>query len=191
MDAQACWSPAAWNSTWATVHSEQGVGSSSRSVSTAPAVTWRRASRAVVSTAKVTDGSSRWVLPGCRAGRSGECREELPDVLDEQVGGVVRGPVPAAVIGVPGDDGVVVAFGEPAHGVEVEGEGGQADRHGGGLGGIGVAGGTVVLVVEPGRRGGGVGEPVQRHIGQDVLGAERGAEQLTAPGQLPGRRVRQ
>jgi hypothetical protein len=92
---------------------------------------------------------------------------------------------------VPGDDVAVVAFGELADGVEVEGEGGEADRHGGGLGGGGGHGGTVVLVVEPCGRRGGVGKPVQRGVGQDVVGAERGAEELPAPGQLTGRRIGQ
>src|SRR5438105_4239215 len=32
--AHPCWSPAAWNSTWVTVHSAQGVGSVSRPAGT-------------------------------------------------------------------------------------------------------------------------------------------------------------
>src|SRR5687768_8229693 len=124
MDAQACWSPAAWKSTWATVHSEHGVGSSSRSAATAAVVTLRSASRAVVITVKVTDGSFRWFLPALRPGGH-ESGEELADVLDEQIGRVVRGPVPAALVGVPADDVLVVALGVPADGVKVKGERGE------------------------------------------------------------------
>jgi hypothetical protein len=53
---------------------------------------------------------------------SPEAAEELAEVTDQQVGGVVGGPVAAAVELVPGDDVGVVALGEPADRSEVEGE---------------------------------------------------------------------
>ena len=44
----------------------------------------------------------------------------------------------------------------------------------------------VVLGVEAGRGGGGVGEPVDGHVGEDVVVAEGVAEELAAPGELAG-----
>ncbi|MEH1127881.1 hypothetical protein [Micromonospora sp. CPCC 206061] len=41
-----------------------------------------------------------------------ELREELADVADEQIGCVVGGVVPAAVVVVPGNDVGVLVFGE-------------------------------------------------------------------------------
>src|SRR4029453_1401151 len=67
---------------------------------------------------------------GRRRARSAQGAVELAEVADEQVGGVVGGPVAAAVKLVPGDDVGVVAVGEPADRPEVEGEAGQAQRDG-------------------------------------------------------------
>ena len=44
----------------------------------------------------------------------------------------------------------------------------------------------MVLGVEAGRGGGGVGEPVDGHVGEDVVVAEGVAEELAAPGELAG-----
>ena len=112
----------------------------------------------------------------------------MAEVAEEQVGGVVGGPVAAAVVLVPGDDAGVVAFGEAADGSEVEGEAGQADGDGGRPGGLG---GVLVLVVEAGRRRGGVGQPVDGDVGDDVVLAQGVAEQLAAPAELAGRGVGQ
>src|SRR5215218_4556733 len=140
----------------------------------------------------VLPASSGWACPasccgdgsqGRRRAPSAELGEELAEVAGEEVGGVVGGPVAAAVELAPGDDVGVVAVGEAAQGPEVVGEAGQPHGDGGGLGGVG---GVVVLVVEAGRRGGGVGQPVDGHIGQEVVGAEGVAEQLAAPGELAG-----
>ena len=98
------------------------------------------------------------------------------------------GPVAAAVELAPGDDIGVVALGEPADRPEVVGEARQADGHRGRPGRVF---GMLVLVVEAGRRCRGVGQPVDRDVGQDLVGAERVTEQLAAPGELTGGRVGQ
>ena len=59
---------------------------------------------------------------GSLGARSAQTAEELAEVAEQQVGGVVRGPVAAAVELAPGDDVGVVALGEPADRSEVEGE---------------------------------------------------------------------
>src|SRR4029450_8103432 len=81
--------------------------------------------------------------------RSAKRPEEGAQVAGEQVGGVVGGPVAAAVELAPGDDVGVVAFGELADRPEVVGEAGQAHGDGGRLGRVA---GVLVLVVEAGRR---------------------------------------
>src|SRR5215216_3000326 len=81
-----------------------------------------------------------WYLP--------EPAEEVADVADEEVGGVVGGPVAAAVVLAPGDDVGVVAFGEPADRPEVVGETRQADGRGGRTARLF---GMLVLVVEAAR----------------------------------------
>src|SRR5918997_5521311 len=80
---------------------------------------------------------------------SPEPAEELADVADEEFGGVVGGPVAAAVELAPGDDVLVVALCEPADRPEVVGEARQADGRSGRLGGMF---GALVFVVEAGRR---------------------------------------
>src|SRR5687768_15511196 len=119
-----------------------------------------------------------WHLP--------EPAEELADVAHEEVGGVVGGPVTAAVELAPGDDVGVVAFGEFADRPEVIGETRKADGHRGRPGRVF---GMLVFVVEAGRRCRGVGQPVDRDVGQDLIGAKCLPEQLAAPGELTGGRV--
>src|SRR5215207_3563115 len=66
--------------------------------------------------------SSTDSLPGAALARSAKASEELAEVTEQQVGGVVRGPVAAAVELAPRDDVGVVALGEPADRSEVEGK---------------------------------------------------------------------
>ena len=123
---------------------------------------------------------------GVGGDRSAELAEELADVGDQQVGGVVGGPVAAAVELAPGGDVVVIAFGEAAQWAEVVGERGQADREGRRLGRLLL---VRVLVVEAGRGGGGVGEPVDGGVGEDQIGVGDTGEELADPGELAGGRV--
>src|SRR5512132_4016991 len=102
----------------------------------------------------VVGSGQRRHQPAGAARSSAEAGEELAQVGGEQVGGVVGGPVAAAVELAPGDDVGVVALGELADRSEVEGEVGQALVDGGRLGRLG---GVLVLVVAAGRRRGGVG----------------------------------
>src|SRR5215218_10450310 len=139
----------------------------------------RRRGHRVWSSSSSTAGAAR---------SSAEAAEELADITEQQVRSVVGGPVAAAVELAPGDDVGVVAFGEPADRSEVEGEAGQADGDGGRPGRLC---GVLVLVVEAGRRRRGVGQPVDRDVGDDVVLAQGVAEQLAAPGDLPGRGVGQ
>ena len=60
--------------------------------------------------------------------------EELPYVVDEEVGSVLGGVVTAPIVEIPGDDVLVVAFGEGPDRLVVVGEVGQAERHSGGFG---------------------------------------------------------
>ncbi|MET7728447.1 RHS repeat domain-containing protein [Streptomyces mirabilis] len=120
--------------------------------------------------------------------RSDYFREESADVREKQVRGLVGCPVPATVVLVPLNDVRVVAFGELARRLEVVAERGQADRHGRRFGRRQA---VVVLEVEPGGGGRGVGEPVDRDVGEQFVVGHRIHDQLPTPGELPVRRVRQ
>ena len=74
-----------------------------------------------------------------------EAAEKLTDVVDKEIGGVVSGPVAAAVVLIPGDDIAMVALGETTDGREVVGEAGQARR---GRRRLARVLGMVILVVE-------------------------------------------
>ncbi len=118
--------------------------------------------------------------PGARSAKS---VEELADVTNQQVGGVVGGPVAAAVELAPGDDVGVVALGEPADRSEVEGKASQAQGNRCRLSRVV---GVLVLVIEAAGRRRGVGQPVDGHVGDDVVLAQGVAKELAAPGDLPG-----
>jgi hypothetical protein len=96
-----------------------------------------------------------------------EATEKLADVVDEEIGGVVSGPVAATVVLIPGDDVAMVALGEAADGREVVGEAGQARRD---RRRLGRALGMVILVVEACRGRSGIRQPVDRDVSEDFIG---------------------
>ena len=71
---------------------------------------------------KRLDTTYRQLEDALASDASPEAAEELAEVTDKQVRGVVGGPVAAAVEFAPGDDVRVVALGEPADRSEVESE---------------------------------------------------------------------
>jgi hypothetical protein len=74
--------------------------------------------------------------------------EEPSDIVEQEIWGVVGGPVAPAVELRPMHNVGVVAFGEPADRPEVEGETRQADGHRGQPARLF---GVLVLVIEAGR----------------------------------------
>ena len=97
-----------------------------------------------------------------------EAAEKLTDVVDKEIGGVVSGPVAAAVVLIPGDDIAMVALGETTDGREVVGEAGQARR---GRRRLARVLGMVILVVEACRGRSGIRQPVDRDVSKDFIGA--------------------
>src|SRR6185503_1394933 len=81
---------------------------------------------------------------------------ELANVTRPQVDCLVWREMTTAVEPRPPDDVPVIALREPPDAAEVAGEGGQAERD---RGRLGRTAGVRVLVVEPGSRGGRLGEP--------------------------------
>src|SRR4051794_35797366 len=97
---------------------------------------------------------------------SGAPAEERPDVVDQQAGLFQGGEVAAPVHLGPVHD-VVVPLGEAAHRRgDVAGEHGDARRH---LQARAVGEGGARLEIQPGRRSGGAGEPVEHHVGEDAV----------------------
>src|SRR5262245_39034556 len=112
---------------------------------------------------------------------------ELANVADEQVRHLVCRVVAASVVGMPGNDVAVVAFGQTPNRPEVVREagepGGDRRRLARAFGGVHV----VVVLAARGRSG--VREPVDRDVGERKVVTDRWAEQLTAPRELPHWRV--
>ena len=128
---------------------------------------------------------------------SAQLAEELPDVADEQVGGLHGGEVAAAAEFGPVHDSVFELDSAPDR--HIQGEHRDPGRHRGTLTrapGSGMRG----LVVAVGRGPGGAGQPIEHHVGEQqipvhrVLGQFGGRigpllELLHDPGQLPDRGV--